>query len=95
MSVHKSRGDTLLARRAGKTRAQPDGCAKVGCVVRVPIDLLHHGVSVAIACPIAVSSGVEYVPDLLAIRTGEEPTTLLAQNNLLNGKESHPLCPGP
>jgi hypothetical protein len=86
---------TLLARWASKSRAQPDRCAKVRCVVRVPIDLLHHGVSVAIARSVAVGSGVKHVPDLLAVRAGEEPTSLLAPNNQLDVDESHPLCPGP
>ena len=91
----QSRGETLLARWASKSCAWPDRCAEVRCVVRVPVDLLHHGVSVAIARSVAVGSGVKHVPDLLAVRAGEEPTSLSAQNNSLNGKETHPLCPGP
>lgn len=71
----------LFTRWASKTSTQPDRRAKVGSVVRVPINLLYHSVSVPVASAIAVSRCVIHIPDFLAIRAIEETKTMSASHD--------------
>jgi hypothetical protein len=68
MTIH----NCLLSGRTSNSCANPRRAAEVGTTVGVPVDLLRHGVSVAVASTGRDRSSMEHVPDFRAVRAVEE-----------------------
>ena len=68
--------NNLLARRPSKSGTSLDGSTKVGSSIRVPVNLLGHGVSVAVASTGGNGSGMVHVPDFSTVGTVEESASI-------------------